>query len=97
MSTTETAWLAVGFIGQVLFAMRFVIQWVRSERARRSVIPVTFWYFSIGGGLVLLAYAIHRQDPVFILGQMLGVFIYSRNLYFIARERQPAASDVERT
>jgi lipid-A-disaccharide synthase-like uncharacterized protein len=84
-------WLIVGFVGQALFSMRFVLQWVQSERARKSVIPVAFWYFSLAGSIVLLAYAIHRQDPVFILGQAVGNVIYLRNLYLIFRERQAQA------
>lgn len=89
--TLETVWLIVGFLGQGLFAMRFIYQWIYSERIGRSVIPIPFWYFSIGGGLVLLAYAIHRADPVFITGQAFGVLIYSRNLHLIRRERREAA------
>ena len=81
-------WLVVGFAGQALFSMRFIVQWWHSERRKRSVIPVTFWYFSLAGGVALLAYAIYRQDPVFIAGQAGGLFIYSRNLYFINRERR---------
>ena len=76
-------WLAVGFTGQALFSMRFLLQWWASERQKRSVIPVAFWFFSLAGGLTLLSYAIYRQDPVFIVGQAGGLFIYSRNLYFI--------------
>lgn len=90
LSAVEWIWLSVGFIGQGLFSARFLVQWLYSERHRRSVIPVAFWYFSIAGGLTLLAYAIYRQDPVFILGQATGVLIYGRNLYFIARERRAA-------
>lgn len=85
-------WLVVGFAGQALFMMRFVIQWIESERKKRSVIPVAFWYFSVLGGLTLLVYAIHRRDPVFIVGQFLGVFIYLRNLYLIKMERAGANS-----
>jgi lipid-A-disaccharide synthase-like uncharacterized protein len=81
-------WLAVGFAGQGLFSMRFIIQWWCSERRKRSVIPVAFWYFSLAGGVTLLGYAIYRQDPVFIVGQAGGLFVYSRNLYFIHRERR---------
>jgi lipid-A-disaccharide synthase-like uncharacterized protein len=81
-------WLAVGFAGQALFSMRFIVQWWASERQKRSVIPVAFWYFSLAGGVTLLCYAIYRQDPVFIAGQAGGLFIYSRNLYFIYRERR---------
>ncbi|MEK9860045.1 MAG: lipid-A-disaccharide synthase N-terminal domain-containing protein [Alphaproteobacteria bacterium] len=80
--------IVVGFGGQFLFAMRFIIQWITSEGAKRSVIPVVFWYFSIGGGSVLLLYAIWRQDPVIIAGQGLGLFIYFRNLIFIHREKK---------
>ena len=86
-------WLVIGFGGQALFMARFLVQWLVSERERRSVIPISFWYFSIGGALVLLVYALHRRDPVFIAGQLLGVLIYVRNLHLIrlerAGERQP--------
>jgi lipid-A-disaccharide synthase-like uncharacterized protein len=81
-------WVAFGFIGQALFMMRFVVQWIASERARKSIIPAAFWFFSIGGGIVLLIYAIYRRDPVFIAGQGLGLVIYSRNIYFILREKR---------
>jgi len=84
---TETVWLMVGFAGQLMFTSRFLVQWLQSERQKRSVIPVAFWYFSIAGGVTLLAYAIHRADPVFTVGQLAGVFIYGRNLYFIRKER----------
>jgi lipid-A-disaccharide synthase-like uncharacterized protein len=80
-------WLIIGFFGQALFSLRFLIQWWHSERQRRSVIPVAFWFFSLGGGVTLLSYAIYRQDPVFIAGQAGGLIIYSRNLYFIYKER----------
>ena len=83
----EQIMIVVGFAGQGLFAMRFILQWLTSEGQRKSVIPVAFWYFSIGGGSVLLLYAIWRQDPVIICGQGLGLFIYFRNLYFIYRTR----------
>jgi lipid-A-disaccharide synthase-like uncharacterized protein len=81
--TGPTLWIIIGFIGQTLFFMRFFVQWMASEKAKRSVIPHSFWYFSLGGGLVLLTYAIYRQDPVFILGQSVGIFIYLRNIYFV--------------
>jgi len=87
----ETLWLGVGFLGQAMFSMRFIVQWFQSERQRRSIIPVAFWYFSILGGITLLTYAIYREDPVFILGQGAGLVIYARNLYFIWRERNLAA------
>jgi lipid-A-disaccharide synthase-like uncharacterized protein len=83
-----SVWLAVGFTGQALFSMRFIVQWWCSERNKRSVIPLAFWYFSLAGGVTLLAYAIYRQDPVFIAGQAGGLLVYSRNLYFIHRERR---------
>ena len=82
---TESLWLIVGFLGQALFGSRFLLQWLASEREKRSVVPVAFWFCSIAGGAVLLSYAIYRQDPVFICGQALGILIYSRNLYFIYR------------
>ena len=82
------AWIVLGFIAQALFMMRFLVQWVASERAKRSVVPVAFWFFSLGGGALLLVYAIQRQDPVFIAGQALGLFIYVRNLWLIANERK---------
>lgn len=82
------AWIVLGFLAQALFMMRFVVQWLASERAKRSVVPVAFWFFSLGGGTLLLIYAIQRQDPVFILGQGLGLFIYIRNLWLIANERK---------
>jgi lipid-A-disaccharide synthase-like uncharacterized protein len=78
-----TLWMLVGFTGQALFSARFFVQWLASERLQRSVIPTAFWYFSLAGGLTLLAYAIHRQDPVFIVGQGLGLFVYLRNLHLI--------------
>lgn len=81
-------WIGIGFVGQGLFTARFLVQWLASEKAGRSLIPLAFWYFSLGGGIVLLSYAIHRQDPVFILGQSTGVFIYLRNLILIRRERE---------
>ena len=76
-------WLLIGYAGQALFSMRFIVQWVASERVGRSVIPLAFWFFSIGGGLLLLVYALYRRDPVFIAGQALGLIVYVRNLYFI--------------
>lgn len=84
----DNVWLIIGFSGQLLFSARFLVQWLTSERARRSVVPTAFWYLSIGGSLTLLAYAIHRLDPVFILGQSMGCMIYMRNLYFIHREQK---------
>ena len=86
--TANNIWIAVGFGGQALFASRFIIQWFKSEIVGRSVIPLAFWYCSMGGGVVLLSYAIHVGDPVFITGQWMGIIVYSRNLYFIFREKQ---------
>jgi lipid-A-disaccharide synthase-like uncharacterized protein len=85
-------WVILGFIAQAFFTMRFVVQWIASERARDSVVPVAFWFFSVGGGILLLIYALYRKDPVFIAGQAFGLFVYLRNLYFIlAKKKQPAA------
>ncbi len=84
----ELAWILVGLGGQVLFMMRFLVQWIVSEKAKRSTIPVAFWWLSIGGAAILLAYAIWRTDPVFILGQSMGFFIYARNLWLIHAERR---------
>jgi lipid-A-disaccharide synthase-like uncharacterized protein len=87
-------WVVLGFVAQGFFTMRFLVQWIASERARQSVIPVAFWFFSIGGGVLLLAYALYRRDPVFIAGQALGLVVYVRNLYFIvANGRQASAKD----
>lgn len=80
-------WILLGFIAQLCFTMRFAVQWIASERAKRSVVPVAFWFFSLGGGALLLIYAIKRRDPVFIAGQGLGLFIYVRNLWLIANEK----------
>ena len=87
MSRLEIVWVCVGLAGQLLFSLRFLVQWVSSERQGRSVMPIAFWYFSIAGGAVLLSYAIYRQDPVFILGQTGGLFIYIRNLMLISRQK----------
>ncbi len=88
---TEHVWLGFGLLGQAFFSARFLVQWIASERRKQSVVPVHFWYFSVGGGLMLLAYAIYRHDPVFILGQGAGLFVYARNLYFIRRAPGPLA------
>ena len=83
----DKTWLVVGLIGQGLFSARFFVQWLQSEKLKKSVIPSAFWYFSMAGGITLLAYAIHRRDPVFIIGQGTGLFIYFRNLQFLWRDR----------
>ena len=95
--TWQNIWLGIGFLGQALFSMRFLIQWIASERIRRSIVPVAFWYFSILGGITLLSYAIWRKDPVFIVGQAAGLVIYGRNLYFIWRGRKQEADKAPET
>ncbi|MDE0147295.1 MAG: lipid-A-disaccharide synthase N-terminal domain-containing protein [Rhodospirillaceae bacterium] len=98
----ELIWVMVGFLGQAMFSARFIIQWFVSEKAKESIVPIAFWYFSILGGMTLLTYAIWRRDPVIICGQAGGLMIYARNLWFIyskrAREadRVPTDSDAER-
>jgi len=79
-------WLVIGFIGQALFFSRFLVQWIVAEKRGESVVPPAFWYLSIGGGLILLVYALHQRDPVFIAGQAAGSFIYVRNLMLIHRK-----------
>ena len=91
-SFTLTAWIAIGFLGQTMFSLRFIVQWLSSEKHGRSHIPTAFWYFSIAGGSTLLAYAIFRQDPVFIVGQAFGLLIYFRNVHLIFRERRTATA-----
>lgn len=90
-TTLELWWIAAGFAAQAMFSARFLVQIVASERARRSVVPEAFWYLSILGGTLLLAYAIHRQDPVFILGQAFGLVVYGRNVYFLRAARRGGA------
>ena len=79
-------WLVLGLAGQLLFGTRFLVQWISSEIKKESHIPIIFWYFSISGGLILLVYAIHRKDPVFILGQSFGIIVYLRNLILIFKK-----------
>ena len=81
-------WVSIGTIGQLVFFSRWIIQWISSEKSKSSIIPVAFWFFSILGGVTLLAYAIHRKDPVFILGQSAGLLIYARNIYFINKQNK---------
>ena len=88
-------WLILGFIGQAMFTLRFLIQWVASEKKKESVIPVSFWYFSLAGGLIVLFYAIHRRDPVFILAYLPGNFIYLRNLFFIYKKKKVLSRPVQ--
>jgi len=87
ISTTELIWLGVGLVAQLMFSMRFILQWIASERAKRSIVPEVFWYFSVVGGALLLAYAIYRLDPVFILGQGMGLLIYARNIQLIWKQK----------
>jgi lipid-A-disaccharide synthase-like uncharacterized protein len=86
-------WLTIGFLGQALFTARFLVQWVASEKQRDSVVPVAFWWLSLLGGTALLAYAISRRDPVIIVGQSMGLFIYVRNLMLVAKARRREAAD----
>jgi lipid-A-disaccharide synthase-like uncharacterized protein len=92
--TTEILWLCLGFLAQLLFATRFLVQWIASEKARRSIVPETFWYFSFAGGFLLFCYAIYRLDPVFMLGQGTGLLIYARNIQMIWRARTTATQSV---
>lgn len=94
MTTGDMIWLGVGLIGQSLFMMRFVVQWIHSERHQKSVIPVSFWYLSLIGGLTVLAYGLHKAEPVIILGQLPGTFVYARNLVLIRREKRDALADI---
>ncbi len=92
---SEKPWVLIGFVGQFLFMMRFVVQWVHSERLKKSVVPVAFWFFSLGGGVILLIYAIYQKDPVFIMGQGLGLLIYLRNLSLIFGHKENKKSAKE--
>ena len=87
MKTVSLFWITLGLSGQLLFFMRFLVQWIVTEKRKKSTIPVSFWFFSIAGGIILLVYSIYRRDPVFILGQSLGILIYSRNLYYIYKRK----------
>jgi len=87
--TSVALWYAIGFLGQLTFGSRFFVQWIVSERARRVIIPRMFWYLSLLGGVALFAYAVHRRDPVFAIGQGLGLIVYARNLV-LGRAPQPA-------
>ncbi len=94
MSWADKVWLAVGLIGQLMFTLRFVVQWIHSERHQKSVIPVSFWYLSLVGGLTVLAYGVHKVEPVIILGQLPGTFVYARNLMLIKREHHDVLAEV---
>ncbi len=95
--TTEAIWVGIGFFGQALFFGRWVVQWLASERNAESRVPVSFWYMSLIGGLITLAYAIYRQDPVFISGQGVGTFVYVRNLILIHRTDQTKGQSTPQT
>jgi lipid-A-disaccharide synthase-like uncharacterized protein len=90
-SSTDLIWVSVGLLGQLVFAARFIVQWIASERAGRSVVPVFFWYLSILGSVVVLSYGLHKLDPVIIVGQLPGVLVYSRNLWLIHRANRDSA------
>jgi lipid-A-disaccharide synthase-like uncharacterized protein len=90
-SRAEMIWISIGFLAQFVFGMRFIVQWIASERAGQSVIPVAFWYLSIGGGVIMLAYAIYRHDPVFIWGQGIGLAVYLRNITMILNAKRAKA------
>ncbi len=89
-------WLTIGFVGQAVFTARFLAQWIASEKQRNSVVPVIFWWLSMVGGMLLLSYAVSRQDPVIMVGQSMGVFIYIRNLMLVAKGRKRAAREALR-
>jgi lipid-A-disaccharide synthase-like uncharacterized protein len=93
MTTTEAVWVAIGFLGQGLFFGRWLVQWIVSERRAESRMPIAFWYLSLVGGLITLAYAIYRRDPVFIAGQTIGALVYIRNLMLIYRQGPEQASE----
>ncbi|TWI33196.1 lipid-A-disaccharide synthase N-terminal domain-containing protein [Paracoccus sulfuroxidans] len=88
MHIPNSLWLAIGFAGQLLFTSRFLVQWIASEKARRSVVPTAFWWLSLAGGATLLIYAVQRHDPVFAVGQVTGLIIYLRNLALIGRQEK---------
>jgi lipid-A-disaccharide synthase-like uncharacterized protein len=92
LSTEEMAWLGIGFLGQSLFFSRWLLQWFSSERREESHIPVSFWYLSLAGSVIVLAYAIHKIDPVFIAGQSVGTVVYVRNLILLYRAKKRAVS-----
>lgn len=86
--TIETIWLIIGFLGQAMFAGRFLVQWLASEMKKKSFVPIYFWYFSLCGGIILFAYATYKLDPVFMVGQASGLIIYSRNLMLIRKGKK---------
>ena len=86
--TTDQIWIAIGFFAQAMFSMRFMVQWIATEKAKKSVVPMAFWYLSLAGGSLLLSYAIYRMDPVFIVGQAAGLLVYTRNIWIIKAHSQ---------
>ena len=90
MDAVEVVWLAIGLLGQTMFMMRFVVQWIHSERHKKSIVPVSFWYLSLVGGLIVLAYGLHRAEPIIIIGQLPGTLVYTRNLMLIHRSKRAA-------
>ncbi len=93
--SSHSIWYILGFFGQALFGGRFLIQWIYSEKHRKSIIPMAFWWFSISGGIILLIYSLHTRDPVFISGQIFGVIVYVRNLKLIFNERKAKAQQTQ--
>jgi lipid-A-disaccharide synthase-like uncharacterized protein len=93
MNTWINGWVLFGFLGQAIFAARFIVQWIVSEKKKESVVPISFWYFSIGGGIVLLIYAIYKKDPVFMIGQAAGLVVYTRNLMLIMKKKNATPGD----
>lgn len=96
VTTTQIVWLLVGLLGQVMFAGRWFIQWIASERVRQAIVPETFWYFSLIGGIMVLAYGLYKREPVIIIGQF-GVFIYARNIYFLWQDKKNEASQASKS
>ena len=93
---SSALWITIGFLGQAIFTARFLAQWMASEKRKDSVVPVIFWWLSLAGGLTLMTYAVHREDPVISVGQGLGVFIYVRNLMLVSKGRKQAAKIARR-
>lgn len=93
----QILWLSIGFLAQGLFGARFLVQWLHSEKHRKSMMPVMFWWFSLVGGIAMLIYSIHLKDPVFISGQAFGLIVYIRNIWLLYRERKTRTSELTAT